>query len=72
MENQRTAVGRIHAVLSLRHTLNLVDPLVKALQKSANPLFMGFAESLNDKRFDQISQLINEVVDVDVNYEVGK
>ncbi|XP_013777928.1 mutS protein homolog 4-like, partial [Limulus polyphemus] len=70
-ENTRTAEQKITNIIYLKHTLELVEPLRAALDHSNNPLFRTYYESLKDDRFEELLEIIHQVVHDDTRYQKG-
>ncbi|XP_065192315.1 mutS protein homolog 4-like isoform X2 [Sycon ciliatum] len=70
-ESVKTAEMRIAAVIYLKHTLELVEPLRSALEQCANPLFRAYHKTLEDKRFTLLLERIQEVIHDSTHYQKG-
>ncbi|KXJ20920.1 MutS protein-like 4 [Exaiptasia diaphana] len=70
-ETVKTAESKISAVIYLKHTLELVEPLGNALKDTETPLFKAYFESLNDPRYKSISEKIQAVIHDDTRYQKG-
>ncbi|XP_053326326.1 mutS protein homolog 4 [Spea bombifrons] len=70
-DTDKAADAKISYLISLKHTLELIDPLKAALKNCKTHLLKAYSASLEDKRFDIILEKIRSVVNDDTRYTKG-
>ncbi|XP_014681092.1 PREDICTED: mutS protein homolog 4-like [Priapulus caudatus] len=70
-ETVKTADSKIASIISMKHTLELVDALQTALGCAEAPLLKAYYNSLSDPRFEQILQKIRAVIHDDTRLQKG-
>ncbi|XP_063933913.1 mutS protein homolog 4-like [Zophobas morio] len=71
VEDLNVAESLITNILALKHVLELVRPLRESLEPATSSLLHAYWESLDDYRFQDIKNLIGEVVNDDSQYTQG-
>ncbi|XP_063284105.1 mutS protein homolog 4 [Pelobates fuscus] len=70
-DTSKAAEAKISYLISLKHTLELIEPLKEALKNCKTPLLRAYYASLEDKRFDIILEKIKAVINDDTRYSKG-
>ncbi|XP_029474559.1 mutS protein homolog 4 [Rhinatrema bivittatum] len=70
-DTDKAADSKITNLISLKHTLELVDPLKAALRNCKTPLLKAYYTSLEDNRFGVILEKIKTVINDDTRYTKG-
>ncbi|XP_041374859.1 mutS protein homolog 4-like isoform X2 [Gigantopelta aegis] len=70
-ESVKTSDSKITNIIYLKHTLELVAPLLEFLKDCENPLLKAYCKSLEDSRFDAMIKSINSVIHEDTKYQKG-
>ncbi|KAJ8047643.1 MutS protein-like 4 [Holothuria leucospilota] len=70
-ETVKTAENKITNVIYLKHVLELVEPLIKALQYTKSELLQAYYKTLDDQRFGLILEKIRMVIHDDTRYQKG-
>ncbi|KAG9467940.1 hypothetical protein GDO78_014030 [Eleutherodactylus coqui] len=70
-DTEKAADTKITYLISLKHTLELVEPLKAVLQKCKTPLLQAYYSSVDDTRFDIILDKIKTVINEDIRYSRG-
>ncbi|XP_040264757.1 mutS protein homolog 4 [Bufo bufo] len=70
-ETEKAADTKITYLISLKHTLELVEPLKAVLQKCKTPLLQAYYSSIDDPRFNIILEKIKTVINDDTRYTRG-
>ncbi|XP_033642505.1 mutS protein homolog 4-like [Asterias rubens] len=70
-ETVKTAESKITNVIHLKHTLELVPPLMMALQGSKNKLLQAYCKSLSDDRFSAMLDRLHTVINDGTRYQKG-
>ncbi|XP_063795125.1 mutS protein homolog 4 isoform X6 [Pseudophryne corroboree] len=67
----KAADTKIMYLISLKHTLELVEPLKAVLKNCKTPLLQAYYSSIEDNRFDIILEKIRTVINDDTRYTRG-
>ncbi|XP_073400920.1 mutS protein homolog 4 isoform X2 [Dendrobates tinctorius] len=70
-DTEKAADTKITYLISLKHTLELVEPLKAVLQKCKTPLLQAYYSSIDDPRFHIILEKIKMVINDDTRYTRG-
>ncbi|KAM5147945.1 mutS protein homolog 4 isoform 3-T3 [Mantella aurantiaca] len=70
-DTEKAADTKITLLISLKHTLELVEPLKAILKNCKMPLLKAYYSSLEDKRFDLVLEKIRTVINDDTRYIRG-
>ncbi|MEE6494700.1 hypothetical protein FKM82_001853 [Ascaphus truei] len=70
-DTDRAADAKISNLISLKHTLELVEPLKAALKNCKTLLLKAYCTSLEDSRFGIILEKIRTVINDDTRYTKG-
>ncbi|KAM9324666.1 mutS protein homolog 4 [Gastrophryne carolinensis] len=70
-DTEKVADTKITYLITLKHTLELVEPLKAVLKNRKTPLLKAYYSSIDDKRFDIILEKIREVINTDTRYIRG-
>ncbi|XP_022081598.1 mutS protein homolog 4-like isoform X1 [Acanthaster planci] len=70
-ETVKTAEAKITNVIHLKHTLELIPPLMMALEGSENKLLQAYFKSLGDERFNAMLENIHMVINDGTRYQKG-
>ncbi|XP_077134925.1 mutS protein homolog 4 isoform X1 [Ranitomeya variabilis] len=70
-DTEKAADTKITYLISLKHTLELVEPLKAVLQKCKTPLLQAYYSSIDDPRFNIILEKIKMVINDDTRYTRG-
>lgn len=70
-DTEKAADTKITYLISLKHTLELVEPLKAALKKCKTPLLQAYYSSIDDARFNIILEKIKTVINDDTRYTRG-
>ncbi|KAM4642188.1 mutS protein homolog 4 [Discoglossus pictus] len=70
-DTDKAAETKITYLISLKHTLEMVDPLKAALKNCKTQLLRAYYTSLEDNRFDLILEKIRTVINDDTRYTRG-
>ncbi|KAM3914999.1 mutS protein homolog 4 [Leptodactylus fuscus] len=70
-DTEKAADTKISYLISLKHTLELVEPLKTVLKKCKTPLLQAYYSSMDDPRFTIILEKIKTVVNDDTRYSRG-
>ncbi|VDM24478.1 unnamed protein product [Toxocara canis] len=62
----QNAEQKLSQVLNLKDTLNLIDPLKKALKSSRSTILRACCEQLDDDRFESVINVLNERLSTNV------
>ncbi|XP_071961365.1 mutS protein homolog 4-like [Antedon mediterranea] len=70
-ETVKTAEQKITTVILLKHTLELVTPLMNTIEGSENKLLQAYHKTLSDNRFALILEKIKTVIHDETSYQKG-
>ncbi|XP_031756735.1 mutS protein homolog 4 isoform X3 [Xenopus tropicalis] len=70
-DTDKAADTKISYIISLKHTIKLVEPLKVALKNCKTPLLKAYYNSLEDNRFGIILEKIGAVINDDTRYTKG-
>ncbi|KAM8930149.1 LOW QUALITY PROTEIN: mutS protein homolog 4 [Pelodytes ibericus] len=70
-DTDKVADAKISYLISLKHTLELIEPLKESLKNCKTPLLKAYYSSLEDKRFNLILEKIRAVINDDTRYTKG-
>ncbi|XP_075038033.1 mutS protein homolog 4 isoform X2 [Mixophyes fleayi] len=70
-DTEKAADTKIMYLISLKHTLELVEPLKAVLKNCKTPLLQAYYSSIEDNRFDIILEKIKTVINDDTRYTRG-
>ncbi|XP_075688973.1 mutS protein homolog 4 isoform X3 [Rhinoderma darwinii] len=70
-DTEKAADTKITYIISLKHTLELVEPLKAVLKKCKTPLIQAYYSSIDDPRFNIILEKIKTVINDDTRYTRG-
>ncbi|XP_072275595.1 mutS protein homolog 4 [Pyxicephalus adspersus] len=70
-ETEKAADTKITYLISLKHTLELVEPLKAVLKNCKTPLLKAYYSSIEDERFDLMLEKIQRVINDDTRYMRG-
>ncbi|KAG8437188.1 hypothetical protein GDO86_008035, partial [Hymenochirus boettgeri] len=70
-DTDKATEAKISYIISLKHTLELVDPLKTVLKNCKTPLLKAYYTSLEDDRFGVILEKIGSVINDDTRYTKG-
>ncbi|XP_056388656.1 mutS protein homolog 4 isoform X2 [Hyla sarda] len=70
-DTERAADTKINYIISLKHTLELVEPLKAVLEKCRTPLLQAYCSSIDDTRFNIILEKIKTVINDETRYTRG-
>lgn len=62
---------QIETLIQLRHTLQLIKPLIEQLKKAQHPIFKHYEELLQDSNYDEILSIIETTIDPDCKLVQG-
>lgn len=68
-ETVKTAESKLTNIIYLKHTIELVEPFHEALRDCENPLLKTYYKSLEDPRFQLISEKLSNVISEDTRYK---
>uniref|UniRef100_A0A8C5R1I9 MutS protein homolog 4 n=1 Tax=Leptobrachium leishanense TaxID=445787 RepID=A0A8C5R1I9_9ANUR len=70
-DTTKAAEAKISYLISLKHTLELIEPLKDSFKNCKTSLLKAYLASLEDKRFDIILEKIKAVINDDTRYTKG-
>jgi DNA mismatch repair protein MSH4 len=67
----KSAESKITKIIHLKHTLELVQPLLEAIRDAESQLLMAYTMTLEDPRFKELYMKICSAVHDDTHYDKG-